>query len=244
MADHYRVARAGLNVELLFPFGIPRIPQPGSRMYQNLAEALSGYWVDSSQVLYRPPRPRLSDAYLELMLPEEGVLIQFSYDELRITVNQTIGSHPEDIGAILESLCDVTSREMPNQELGGPVFIRYWAHASILAGATSKLLDRFGSTEWAPGLQLLKATFGLQHSEAARPDFSIEVGSSEEAPNGFFLDYNAVIDKKSSSSLVSVVSEAFKARGDLLEKLNLHPDGNEEFASWFTTGSVKDGQKL
>jgi hypothetical protein len=170
MADHYRADIAGLRVELLFPFGIPRIPQPGSCMYQNLAEALSGYWVDSSQVLYRPPRPRLSDAYLEL-----------------------------------------ASREMPNQELDGPVFIRYWAHASILAGAASKLLDRFGSTEWAPG---------LQHSEAARPDFSIEVGSSEEVPNGLFLDYNAVIDEESSSGLVSVVSEAFKARGDLLEKLN------------------------
>jgi hypothetical protein len=178
------------------------------------------------------------------MLPDEGAQIQFSHDRLSVAVNQAIRANPERIGTTLESLCDLASRQLPNQEFGGPVLVRYWAHATLLTGKASDLLGSPGSTAWAPGVQVQTVTLRLLGNSAASPDSSIDVGTSGEIPNGLFLDYNAVIDKEGSRSLVSVVSEAFRARRDLLEKLNLCSDGDEEFASCFTQVSMSDGQKL
>ena len=243
MVDVYRVSKAGLKVDLVF--GMPRIPQPGSRMYKNLIEALSAdYWIDTNQVLYRPPQPRLSDAFLELALSDPRVLIQFSYDALSVTVGSAMGTDPEVIGAILEALCNVCSREMPNEELEGSVYVNYWAHTSIPTTGPSKLLAGFDRKLSVPGLQVQTVTLRLQHGEPDLADISIDVGPSKESPNGLFLDYTAFLYKEASSSLVVVVSEAFKARAEILEKLNLRSDGDEEFASWFLTESVRDGQKL
>lgn len=213
-------------------------------MYKKLTEALLGYWIDSSQVLFHPPKPRLSDGYLELMLPDQGVLIQFSYDELSVTVNQARDADPKEISTILQSLCDTASLELPNQELAGLVFVRYWTHTSILTGEASRLLSELGSTVSARRLEVQRVSLRLQHDDTSSSDVSIELSKSEESPNGLFLDYNAAIDKESSGSIVSVISEAFKGRADLLEKLGLHSEGNEEFASWFTTESVRDCPNL
>lgn len=244
MADVYRVSKAGLKVDLTYLVGLPRIPQPGSRMYKNLLEALLAYWIDTDLVLYHPPQPRLSDAFLELALADPDVLIQFRYDELSVTVESAIGTDPEVISAILDALSNVCSREMPNGELKGVVSVNYWVDASIPTPRRSKLLSGLDRKLSVPGLQVQKVTLRLPHGELGRQGISIDVGPSNESPNGLFLDYDAYLDKEASSSIVAVVSAAFKARGEILEKLHLQSDGNEEFASWFVTGSVRDGQKL
>lgn len=244
MAYVYRVSRAGISIQLLFSFGIPRIPQPGSRMYEDLTTALFGYWIDTDQVVFCPPQPRLSDAFVELVLPDEGVLIRFSYEELSVTVNDVINSNPKEISTILEALGNVVTHEMPNKGSGGPVVVRYWAHAYIPTGGPSTVMEALGQQfAGPPGLEIETVTLRLPPNERPQPDISIEVGTSSENPNGLFLDYNAVIDKEPFISLPVVVSEALKSRGDLLGKLNLTPNGGEEFTSWFVTGPVRDDAK-
>jgi hypothetical protein len=224
---------------LHFPSESPRIPEPGNRMYGKLREALSGYRIDSNQVIYRPPQPRLSDACLELALADEDVVIQFTYDVLTVTINEAKEANPEEISAVLDALYKVVSSEMPNGELNAFVFIGYGVHASILTRQPSNIFGALEGNVSIPGLQIQRLTFRLPTKEADQRDIWVEVGTSEKSPHELLLDYSAFIDKAASTSLVAVVSEAFKAREDLLEKLNLRSDGNEEFASWFVTSSVK-----